>query len=116
VLRKGGALYFSVPNEMGLYFRLGNLYQRLRGRDWVVNLAPTFAPYHVFGYSQKSIDALLRKHQLQAAEWKFVNVPNVLPAYGGLVPFLERQMCHVVNAVSTAGDLGTYVTTWAIRQ
>src|SRR5437016_5804732 len=39
ILRLGGILFVDVPNEAGLYFRLGNLYERLRGRDWVVNLA-----------------------------------------------------------------------------
>ena len=39
VLRKGGALFLDVPNEAGLYFRAGNFYQHLRGRNWVVNLA-----------------------------------------------------------------------------
>lgn len=30
VLRRGGILYVDVPNEEGLYFRMGNLYEKLR--------------------------------------------------------------------------------------
>ncbi|QYO63781.1 class I SAM-dependent methyltransferase [Leptolyngbya sp. 7M] len=48
-LKPGGILFLDVPNEAGLYFRIGNVYQKFRGRNWCVNLAPTFSPYHVFG-------------------------------------------------------------------
>jgi hypothetical protein len=29
---------------------LGNLYTRIRGRDWRVNLSWTFSPFHVVGF------------------------------------------------------------------
>jgi len=67
ILRPGGAVFIDVPNEDGLYFKVGNLYHRLRGRDWVVNVAPTFSPYHVFGFSPRSLKALLAKTRTQAA-------------------------------------------------
>ncbi len=33
ILKPGGILFVDVPNELGLYFRIGNLYQKLRRRD-----------------------------------------------------------------------------------
>lgn len=60
ILRPGGILFVDVPNEEGLYFMAGNFYQRVKGRDWVVNLAPTFPPpFTFFGYGPKSLCALL---------------------------------------------------------
>src|ERR1041385_2250739 len=39
ILKPGGVLFIDVPNERGLYFIVGNFYNKLRLRNWVVNLA-----------------------------------------------------------------------------
>jgi len=71
ILKPGGALFIDVPNERGLYFIAGNLYQKLRLRNWVVNLAPTFSPYHVFGFTPRSLKRLLAKYGLEPVIWTF---------------------------------------------
>jgi SAM-dependent methyltransferase len=115
VLRRGGALYVDVPNEVGLYFRVGNFYQKLRRRDWVVNTAPTFSPYHVFGYGPKSLRALLAKHGLRPKVWQVYAGEAMVPARGGALGALERLAAQVVTAASSVGDLGTYIETWAVK-
>lgn len=116
VLRPGGAFFVDVPNEGGLYFRLGNLYQRLRGRDWVVNVAPTFEPFHVFGFNPRSLRALLAKHGLEAREWRVYAGESMVPAgRGGAVGALERLAARAVTAASGYGELGTYIETWAVK-
>ena len=108
ILRKGGALYVDVPNEDGLYFRVGNLYQRLRRRDWVVNTAPTFTPYHVFGYNPRALRALLAKHGLRPKVWQVYAGEAMVPAHVGTLGALERLAAQVVTAASRMGNLGTY--------
>jgi SAM-dependent methyltransferase len=115
VLRRGGALFVDVPNESGLYFRIGNLYQKLRGRDWSVNLAPTFPPFHVFGFNPRSLQALLEKHSLKQKYWRVFGGEAMLPAHGGAVGALERLAAHAVTAASKLGEMGTYIETWAIK-
>ena len=115
ILRRGGALFVDVPNEEGLYFRVGNLYQKIRRRDWVVNLSPTFSPFHVFGFGPKSLRALLNKHGLEPKVWRLYSVRTSVPARGGLASFLERQASEVVLAVSRLGNLGTFIETWAVK-
>lgn len=115
ILRPGGALFVDVPNEEGLYFRIGNLYQRLRRRDWVVNLSPTFSPFHVFGFGPKSLRALLGKHGLRPKLWRLYSVRTSVPAGGGLTSLLERQASEVVLAISRLGSLGTFIETWAVK-
>lgn len=115
ILRPGGALFVDVPNEAGLYFRVGNLYHRLRLRDWVVNLAPTFEPFHVFGFSPKSLRALLAKHDLRPRIWYVFGGESLVPGRGGLLGFLERQAARVVTALSRRGELGSYIATWAVK-
>jgi SAM-dependent methyltransferase len=115
ILRPGGALFLDVPNEEGLYFRLGNVYQKLRGRDWVVNLAPTFSPFHIFGFGPKSLRMLLSKHGLRAKHWHVYGGTSFVPGHG-LSGFLEQQAARAVTAVSRMGELGTYIETWAIKE
>ena len=115
ILRTGGALFVDVPNEQGLYFRIGNLYQKARGRKWVVNLAPTFSPFHVFGFSPRSLRALLAKHGLRPKDWRVYGGQAMVPERGGLVGSLERLAANAVTAASNIGEQGTYIETWAIR-
>jgi SAM-dependent methyltransferase len=115
VLRPGGALFVDVPNERGLYYFIGNTYQRVRGRDWVVNLAPTFPPFHVFGFSPRSLRALLGKHGLKPERWQVYPGRAMVPARGGLAGLFEQQAARAVTAASRIGSLGTYIETWAIK-
>ena len=115
ILRKGGVLFVDVPNEAGLYFRVGNLYERIRGRNWVVNLAPTFPPYHLFGFTPRSLKALLAKHGLKPARWRVYGGQAMVPATAGLIGKLEQTGARVITAMSEIGSLGTYIETWAVR-
>jgi SAM-dependent methyltransferase len=116
LLRGGGALFVDVPNERGLYFRAGNLYQRLRGREWVVNTAPTFEPFHVFGFSPKSLRALLAKHGLTPVDWHVYGGTAMISARGATVGSLEQRAVRAVTALSNVGSLGIYIETWAVKQ
>ena len=115
ILRKGGVLFLDVPNENGLYFKIGNLYQKLRGRDWVVNTAPTFSPFHIFGFSPRSLRALLTKHGLEPLRWRVYPGRAMVPSRSGIAGRLESAAAHAVTALSRLGSLGTYIETWAIK-
>jgi 2-polyprenyl-3-methyl-5-hydroxy-6-metoxy-1,4-benzoquinol methylase len=114
-LRPGGALFVDVPNEAGLYFKMGNFYEKACRRDWTVNLAPTFSPFHVFGFNPSALRALLSKHNLKVAKWHVYPGRSVLPNTGGIVSAVERLAAHTVTAVSRIGSLGTYIEAWAIK-
>lgn len=116
LLRPGGALFVDVPNERGLYFLAGNFYERMRGRDWVVNIAPTFAPFHVFGFAPKSLRALLAKHRLTPVDLRIYGGTAMVPARGGLIGSFERLAARGVTALSNVGNLGTYIEAWAIKK
>lgn len=115
VLRPGGVLYVDVPNEDGLFFRVGNLYQRLRGRNWVINLSPTFSPFHVFGFTPRSLRSLLAKHGLKPKVWRLYEGVCLLPDPGGFSGRVERLAADVVTRLSKIGNLGNYVETWAVK-
>jgi len=116
VLKPGGLLYLDVPNETGLFFRVGNLYQKMCGRDWCVNLSPTFSPFHIFGFSPRSLRRLLAKHGLEPKVWKVYAGTSMVPAEGGIRAKLESMAGRVVTAVSNLGEMGTYIETWALKR
>lgn len=112
-LKPGGILFIDVPNEAGLYFRIGNLYQKLRGRDWCVNLAPTFSPFHVFGFSPYALRKILNKHGLEPEYWHVYPGRSLVPSRGGIVGTVESLFSKIVTGISSFGELGTYIETWA---
>lgn len=116
VLKLGGLLYLDVPNELGLFFQVGNLYQRLRGRRWCVNLSPTFAPFHIFGFSPRSLRKLLAKHGLEPKMWHVYGGTSMVPSRGGLIGRAERLAAKLVTAISNLGEMGTYIETWAVKK
>jgi SAM-dependent methyltransferase len=115
ILRPGGAVFIDVPNEAGLYFQVGNLYQKLRGRDWVVNVAPTFSPFHVFGFGPRSLRTLLAKHGLKPELWWVYPGQAMVPSRPGVLGMLEGLAANMVTAVSKLNEWGTYIETWAIK-
>jgi len=62
LLTPHGLLYLDIPNEDHLLARVGALVNRLSNRPDVFVLSPTFPPFHVFGFSKRSIGVLLKKH------------------------------------------------------
>jgi len=115
ILRPGGVVFIDVPNERGLYFRIGNLYQRLRLRNWVVNLAPTFSPFHVFGFGPKSLRKLLAKHGLQPKIWYVFAGESLVPTRKGVAGLLEQTAAKFVTTLSKYREWGSYIATWAVK-
>jgi SAM-dependent methyltransferase len=116
IMKSGGLLYLDVPNEKGLFFKAGNAYQKFRGRNWCVNLSPSFPPFHIFGFSPRSLRTLLKKYDLTPAEWKVYAGTSVLPSLGGSFGFLEVQASKLITALSSFGEMGTYIETWAVKK
>lgn len=115
MLRSGGALFLDVPNERGLYFKIGNFYEKLLRRNWTVNLAPTFPPFHVFGFNPLALRTLLKKHDFRVADWRIYPGRSVLPNSGGVTGAVEMLAARAVTAASRIGSLGTYIEAWAVK-
>jgi len=62
LIRPGGALYVGVPNEASLRKRAqGLLRKALSGPGVAARIAPLRPPYHLWGFSPRALDALLRR-------------------------------------------------------
>jgi hypothetical protein len=85
-------------------------------RNWVVNLAPTFPPYHVFGFGPRSLRALLAKYQLHPAIWYVFSVESLLARRPGVMGFVEQQAAKLITALTRNNNYGEYIATWAIKK
>lgn len=105
-LRPGGLLLLDVPNEAGLYYRIGNLWQRVRRRDWVVNLSPTFSPGHLYGFSPKSLRTILVRTGFGAVSIRVYHCINCLPPPQRAEELVERLGTSAVMLIARVLGLG----------
>jgi SAM-dependent methyltransferase len=113
LLNPGGVLYIEVPNEAGLYFKAANAWLRLRRRNWVVNLAPTFPPFHVLGFSRRSLTAMLRRNALEPEQWLFYPGANMVPMRPSATGLVEWLGSRAMSFVARYGELGAYMECFA---
>jgi SAM-dependent methyltransferase len=117
ITKRGGLFYLDVPNERGLFFKVGNLYQKIRGTGWSVNLSPTFTPYHIFGFSPKSVKMLLAKHNYGIRKMGVYGGTSLVPEDGGGIRAkIEARAAKAITALSNYGNLGTYIIGWAVKK
>ena len=113
VLKPGGVFYFDAPNEDGLYMRIGNIYQRAQGRDWVVNLAPTFAPYHVQGFNSNSVRRLLERVGFEVSSLAIFGQVSPMTGRPSLRKRIEHRAGQFVNWIGNKSAAGVYMYVWA---
>lgn len=110
----GGLAYIDVPNECGLWSRVGNLYMHARGRDWAVNLSPTFPPFHVVGLCPASLRYILEVTGFEVQRLELYSLDNRLAEDGG-VGRLEREASAAILALGQALGMGAGIICWASR-
>jgi SAM-dependent methyltransferase len=112
-LRPGGLLYLDVPNEFGLFFRMGNLYNKLRGTGATVNISPTFSPFHVFGYGKHSVIKILAAHKFEIARLTIHTGIVPLSRRKGMQAAIEAAGVAAVQTVSKLTGQGVHIDLWA---
>ncbi len=115
-LRPGGLLLVHVPNEISLTSLIGNLYMRARGRDWAINLSPTFSPFHVVGFSPKSLRKALNEAGFEIHTLKVHRYDNNLQPQKTIIRKLERIGLSAVQNLGQLFGMGDGLTSWAIRK
>lgn len=111
-LAPGGLVFIDVPNECSIRTRLGNIYMRLRGRDWAVNLSPTFPPFHVVGFCPTSLKRALSEAQIEIAELQVVGWPDTLPLQPGFFGAIEAAVAKSVNRLAHLFGDGDGLVCW----
>jgi 2-polyprenyl-3-methyl-5-hydroxy-6-metoxy-1,4-benzoquinol methylase len=109
-LRAGGLVHIEAPNESALALAAGNLYYKLKGRDWTINLSPTFPSFHVVGFNPKSMKRLVENAKLELISLKLTRYNVTLPEN---VPFIERAGMHLLQRLGSLAGRGDGISIWA---
>ena len=112
--RVGSVVYIDVPNEPHLRSRVGNAANRILGSAGVYNLAPTFSPYHVYGFNPGALEVLLKKHGFEIISIDIFANPVLRSnksAKDRLLAFVGTQVNRLANATGTASNM----LVWARR-
>ncbi|NUM88414.1 MAG: class I SAM-dependent methyltransferase [Bdellovibrionales bacterium] len=113
LLKPGGRIFLDVPNEPSLLTRVGNLLHRMRGNRAVINLSPTWAPFHVYGFNPRALRAILGKHGFRVDRVRVWAHPFVPPApgwRGRIAALAATGINHAANWVGLAGNLQLWAT------
>jgi SAM-dependent methyltransferase len=116
ILKPKGWFWFDAPNEDGLYMKMGNFYMRLRGKDWVVTLAPTFPPYHVQGFNLKSIKTIIERADFDLKELEIVGEISGQTGKQTLRKNIEYNGARFINWLGKLTGKGMYMSAWAQKK
>lgn len=112
-LKSDGLVFIDVPNEAALSLAIGNLYMKLKGKDWAINLSPTFPPFHVVGFTPKSLKHILEKTGFEILEMRIQKYSNTLPRGSSLLRKLEYSAMNIVQSIGARVDRGDGIACWA---
>ena len=109
VLRRGGLLWLDAPNELSLFSRAANLYIRTKGKDWTCHLSPTFPPYHVQGFTPKSVKYLLSAAGFDPIDLRVFPMGTWPPVRRTLLVQFEHCGERVVHAIEKLTRTGSFM-------
>jgi 2-polyprenyl-3-methyl-5-hydroxy-6-metoxy-1,4-benzoquinol methylase len=98
--KPNGLIHIEVPSAHWLINKIANLYYRMIGTDYVVNLSPMHPPYHLYEFSVESFrrNALRNNYKIVHIEYSVCRtfMPKVLGA--ALKPIMKitnsgMQLC-----------------------
>lgn len=89
-LKPSGIIHIEVPSSNWLIARFLNLYFRLRGTDYVSNLSPMHAPYHLYEFNLKSFKEHALQNNYEIAFYEYYVCETFLPKF--LDPILKPLM------------------------
>jgi 2-polyprenyl-3-methyl-5-hydroxy-6-metoxy-1,4-benzoquinol methylase len=112
--RPGAVLYLDTPNEPNFVTAVGNAAHRVVGNPSVYNLSPTWSPFHVFGFNERSLRLLLGKHGFRIESIVAFGNPHI-PARGGPADRAKAFVATQINRVANRLGKGHNLTLWAVR-
>jgi len=99
-----GIIHIEVPSSRNLNSRLINFYYKIRGTNFVTNLSPMHAPFHLFEFDIRSFYALEEKMGFKVVKFTYDigNVYHIPKIFHGLIKFFM----HISN---TGNQLTVYL-------
>jgi 2-polyprenyl-6-hydroxyphenyl methylase/3-demethylubiquinone-9 3-methyltransferase len=109
LLRPGGVVFLDSPREPSLMTWTATAAERIRGRRTVYYLAPTWEPFHLYGFNPSAIRALLAKHGF-SIEQLHVRARPMIPVRPGnrwdaIRAFIGQQLIRIGNLTRSAPNM-----------
>jgi 2-polyprenyl-3-methyl-5-hydroxy-6-metoxy-1,4-benzoquinol methylase len=114
LLRPGGVVYIDVPRDPNIVTMAARLAAALRRSPAVLNLSPTFSPFHVFGFTPKSLARLLSKRGFDLEELVVEAAPFV-PHRDDIRDRLSAIAASLMIRAGNHVGLAPNMTAWARR-
>jgi SAM-dependent methyltransferase len=111
----GSIVYIDVPCEPSLITEVGNRINRLRGDQSVLNLSPTWPPYHVFGFNRRALQTLLSKHGFTLESLTIWAAPKI-HAKGELKDRIRAAVGTQINRLANLLRMSNNMNGWARRR
>ena len=71
-LKPHGVIQIEVPSSRWLMSSIYNSYYRMIGTNYVTNLSPMHAPFHLYEFDIKSFNHLARRLPLEVSEYQYI--------------------------------------------
>lgn len=101
-LKPEGLIHVEVPSSRWLVNRLGNLFYRITGTDYVANLSPMHPPYHLYEFSLDSFNRHAERFGYQVVHYQYYVAQTFMP----------RLISHVMTPIMRATKTGMQLEVW----
>ena len=112
ILKPGGIVYIDTPNEPQLLTIIGNFLNKLLLRKACYNLAPTWTPYHIYGFNRRSMEMLLNKNQITPISFR-VRGDSHVSTSSNLKGRILGCFVELINYIGNKIGLGNNMYFWA---
>jgi SAM-dependent methyltransferase len=112
--RPGAVLYIDVPREPNIVTMIDKIAAAVQRSKRVLNLSPTFSPFHVYGFNPKALAALLMKHYFRIEHLEVRAAPRV-PHRGSLGDRLVATGASVLIRLGNLTRTAPNMTAWGRR-
>lgn len=102
LLKKGACIYLDVPNEKALVMRIGN---HFKPSGQTIHLSPSADPFHLVGFSPKTIHYLAKDFKLDIVYYKMSPVHLKTPA--SLMQRIKVKTMNLVDLISASINEGS---------
>lgn len=102
LLKKGGCVYLDVPNENALVMRIGN---HFKPSGQTIHLSPCADPFHLVGFSPKTINYLAEDFKLDIVYYKMSSVHLKIPAF--LMQRIKVKTMNIIDSISASINHGS---------
>jgi 2-polyprenyl-3-methyl-5-hydroxy-6-metoxy-1,4-benzoquinol methylase len=91
-LKPAGLIHIEVPSSKWLINRIANLIYKLQGLDYVANISPMHAPFHLYEFGLKSFEMNAQMNKYTIAHYSYEVCITYLPLPAILDKFFVPYM------------------------